>query len=47
MPLMLDELLASLKLPAGLYWATLGVPHGELIADREGDVDLIAGRLVF
>ncbi len=46
-PFMLDELLAQLGLPSGLYWATLGVPHGELVAGREGDVDLVAGRLVF
>jgi hypothetical protein len=44
-PFMLDELLALLGLPAGLYWATLGLPHGDLIAGRKGDVDLMAGRL--
>jgi hypothetical protein len=42
---MLDELLASLGVPAGFYWALLGVQHGDLIASRRGDVDLIAGRM--
>ena len=44
-PFMLDELLASLGLPAGFYWVLLGVQHSELVASRHGDVDLIAGRL--
>lgn len=47
MPFMLDELLVPLGLPAGLYWVTRGVPHGELVAGRKGDVDLVVGRLAF
>jgi hypothetical protein len=44
-PFMLDELLASLGLPAGFYWTLFGVQHSDLVASRHGDVDLIAGRL--
>jgi hypothetical protein len=44
-PFMLDELLASMGLPAGFYWILLGIQHGDLVDSRHGDVDLIAGRM--
>lgn len=44
---MLDDFLALLDLPGGLFWVIQGVQHCELVSGRRGDVDLLAGRLVF
>jgi hypothetical protein len=45
LPFLLNDLLVPMGLQPDLYWVLLQVPHGELVAGRSGDVDLMAGPL--
>lgn len=46
-PFMFDELLIALGVPGEFHWVILEVPHGRLMQDRIGDIDILAGPLAW
>lgn len=46
-PFLFDELLVTLGVPGEFHWVILEVPHGRLMEDRIGDIDILAGPLAW